>query len=254
MHKAVVIIPSRFDSTRFPGKPLATLKGKSIIRHVYEQASRSSLADAVYVATDDDRIFDEVISFGGHAVMTSGSHICGTDRIAEAAKNIECDIIVNVQGDEPFIRPEMVDDIVRLLKDDEKASMSTLCVRIDNQEDILSPHSVKVVTDREGYALYFSRAPIPYHREEWKDLNSIVHVPGKTVLMKHIGIYGYRKNVLMDFTSMDKGDLENIEKLEQLRALFTGIRIKVKETEFNTFGIDTKDDLRKAEEWQNISL
>ena len=150
MHKAVVIIPSRFDSTRFPGKPLATLKGKSIIRHVYEQASQSSLAEAVYVATDDARIFDEVHSFDVHAIMTTSSHTCGTDRIAEAAKDIECDIIINVQGDEPFIRPEMIDDTVQLLRDDEKASMSTLCVRIDNQEDLLSPHSVKVVTDREG--------------------------------------------------------------------------------------------------------
>ena len=254
MHKAVVIIPSRFDATRFPGKPLATLKGKSIIQHVYEQASGSSLADAVYVATDDKRIFDEVNSFDGRAVMTSGSHNCGTDRIAEAAKNIECDIIVNVQGDEPFIRPEMIDDTVQLLRDDEKASMSTLCVKIDNQEDLLSPHSVKVVMDREGYAMYFSRSPIPYYRDDWKDLNNIIHIPDKTVVMKHIGIYGYRKDVLMEFTSMDKGNLEEIEKLEQLRALSAGLKIKVKETEFNTFGIDTKDDLRKAEEWQNISL
>lgn len=254
MHKAVVIIPSRFGSTRFPGKPLATLKGKSIIQHVYEQASRATLTDEVYVATDDERIFDEVNSFDGHAVMTSGTHICGTDRIAEAAKNIECDIIVNVQGDEPFIRPEMIDDTVQLLRDDEKASMSTLCVRIDNEEDLLSPHSVKVVTDREGYALYFSRSPIPYYRDDWKDLNSISLISDKISLMKHIGIYGYRKNVLMEFTSMDKGDLENVEKLEQLRALSAGLKIKVRETEFNTFGIDTKDDLRKAEEWQNISL
>ncbi len=254
MHKAVVIIPSRFDATRFPGKPLAILQGKTIIQHVYEKASRSRLAEAVYVATDDARIFDAIKSFNGHAVMTSGSHTCGTDRIAEAAKNIECDIIVNVQGDEPFIRPEMVDDTVQLLRDDEKASMSTLCVRIDNQEDLLSPHSVKIVTDREGYAMYFSRSPIPYYRDDWKDVSSITHLPDKTVIMKHIGIYGYRKNVLMEFTSMEKSDLEHIEKLEQLRALSAGLKIKVKETEFNTFGIDTIDDLRKAEQWQNISL
>ncbi len=254
MHKAVVIIPSRFDSTRFPGKALATLKGKSIIQHVYEQASRSRLAKEVYVATDDQRIYDQVRAFNGHAVMTSGAHTCGTDRIAEAAKNIECDIIVNVQGDEPFVRPDMIDDTIQLLRDNEKASMSTLCVRIDNQEDLLSPHIVKVVMDRDGYAMYFSRSPIPYYRDDWKDLNSISHVPDKTVLMKHIGIYGYRKNVLMDFTSMEKSGLENIEKLEQLRALSAGLKIKVKETEFNTIGIDTKEDLRKAEEWQNISL
>jgi len=159
VHKAVVIIPSRFDATRFPGKPLATLKGKSIIQHVYEQASRSSLVDEVYVATDDDRIFNEVNSFNGHAVMTSGSHTCGSDRIAEAAKNIECDIIVNVQGDEPFIRPEMVDDTVQLLIDDEKASMSTLCVKIDNREDLLSPHSVKVVWTGKGMPCTFQGPP-----------------------------------------------------------------------------------------------
>ncbi|UCH82349.1 MAG: 3-deoxy-manno-octulosonate cytidylyltransferase [Nitrospiraceae bacterium] len=254
MHKAVVIIPSRFDSIRFPGKPLATLNGKSIIHHVYEQASGSALADSVYVATDDERILKEVNSFGGRTVMTSRSHICGTDRIAEAAKNIECDIIVNVQGDEPFIRAEMVDDIIHILRDDEKASMSTLCVRIDNQEDLLSPHTVKVVMNKEGYALYFSRAPIPYCRDHWRDLNSISFIPDKTVVMKHIGIYGFRKNVLMEFTSMEKSELEHIEKLEQLRALSAGLKIKVRETKFNTFGIDTKEDLRKAEEWQNIFL
>ena len=148
----------------------------------------------------------------------------------------------------------MIDATVQLLREDERASMSTLCVKIDNQEDLLSPHSVKVVMDREGYAMYFSRSPIPYYRDDWKDLNNITHIPDKTAIMKHIGIYGYRKNVLMEFTSMDRGKLEDIEKLEQLRALSAGLKIKVRETEFNTFGIDTKDDLRKAEQWQNTSL
>ena len=186
--------------------------------------------------------------------MTSAEHRCGTDRIAEVAADMEYDIIVNVQGDEPFIRPEMVDDTVMLLRNDERASMSTLAVKISRQEDILSPHVVKVVIDEEGYALYFSRAPIPYYRDEWKDLNSISVKYDHIVLFKHIGIYGFRKEVLMKVTSMGKSRLEEIEKLEQLRALSSGLKIKVKETQYDTFGIDTRDDLRKAEQWQSISL
>ncbi len=248
MHKAVAIIPARFNATRFPGKPLALLKGKPIIQHVYERVSDAGLIDAVIVATDDKRIFDAVAAAGGRAVMTSQAHTCGTDRIAEVATGMECGIIINVQGDEPFIMPEMVDDTVTLLRDDEKASMSTLAVKIDNREDILSPDVVKVVTDDEGYALYFSRSPIPYYRDDWKDLGSISFSLPKTTVFKHIGIYGFRKQALVNFTSAPKCRLEEIEKLEQLRALSCGMKIRVKETGYNTFGIDTIDDLRKAEE------
>jgi 3-deoxy-manno-octulosonate cytidylyltransferase (CMP-KDO synthetase) len=253
VHKAVAIIPARYDATRFPGKPLAVLHGKPIIQHVSERVSSAHLIDSVYIATDDQRIFDAVSDFGGKAVMTSSEHRCGTDRIAEVASDMECDIIVNVQGDEPFIRPEMVDDTVILLRDDRRASMSTLAVKISSREDILSPHVVKVVMDEEGYALYFSRAPVPYYRDDWEDLNSISLKHEQIVMFKHIGIYGFRKEVLMKFTSMQKSRLEEIEKLEQLRALSSGLKIKVKETQHDTFGIDTIDDLRKAEEWQSIS-
>lgn len=254
MHKVVAIIPARYGSTRFPGKLLATLKGKTIIQRVFEQVSAAKLVDSVYVATDDERILDAVNGFGGNAVMTSTSHTCGTDRIAEAARNMECDIIINVQGDEPFIRPEMVDDTVIILRDDMNASISSLAVKIESKEDILSPHTVKVVADDEGYALYFSRSPIPYYRDEWSDLNSILFRSGETAVFRHIGIYGFRKDSLMKFSSMKKCRLEETEKLEQLRALNCGMKIKIKETQYNAFGIDTIEDLRKAEECQSIFL
>lgn len=275
MLRAVAIIPARFASARLPGKPLASLKGKVLIQRVYEQASSAKLIDAVFVATDDKRIFDVVISFGGKAVMTSSGHASGTDRIAEAAKNIDCEIIVNVQGDEPFIRPEMVDDTVKLLIDDPRAAISTLAKKTTNIEEILSPNVVKVVMDNEGFAMYFSRSPIPYYRDEWqgqitdyrtqntdkKSLGSVLWVLGSGkdtrhqtfFCYKHIGIYGFRKEALLDFSLMGQGRLEVIEKLEQLRALASGMKIKVKETPYDTFGIDTVEDLRKAEEWLNLS-
>ncbi len=247
MPNAVAIIPARFDSTRFPGKPLATLNGKILIQHVYEHASDAKLIDSVIVATDDQRIFDAVTSFGGKAVMTSGSHISGTDRIAEAAADIKCDVVVNVQGDEPFIRPAMIDDVVDLLYNDTNASISTLATRIIGGDDMRSPNVVKVVVDDDGFALYFSRSPVPYYRDEWKDFADVAYNADDMVVFKHIGIYGYRKDTLLKFSSMPQGRLENIEKLEQLRALACGMKIKVKETKFDTFGIDTEEDLRKAE-------
>ncbi len=247
MRNAVAIIPARFNATRFPGKPLAKLKGKIIIQHVYEHVSDATLVDSVIVATDDKRIFDAVSAFGGKAVMTSTEHASGSDRIAEAAGNIECDFVVNVQGDEPFIRPEMVDEVVELLMSDERVSISTLAKRITDTQEVVSPHVVKVVFDDEGFALYFSRSPIPFFRDDWKDLDNIVLQSNDFFIFKHIGIYGYRKKALLDFTSMPQNKLEDIEKLEQLRALAAGMKIKVKETGFDTFGIDTVEDLKKAE-------
>jgi 3-deoxy-manno-octulosonate cytidylyltransferase (CMP-KDO synthetase) len=252
MHRAVAIIPARFDSTRFPGKPLALLNGKPIIQHVYEHTALANLIDLTLVATDDRRIYDAVKKFRGECVVTSGCHESGTDRIAEAAQSIDCDFVINVQGDEPFIKPEMIDDVVNLLYNDDKVAISTLAKRITDRDEIISPHVVKVVTDDSGYALYFSRSPIPYNRDKWKDLDSISFEDKDTMVLKHIGIYGFRKEALMNFTSMTRAKLENVEKLEQLRALAAGMKIKVKETEHDTFGIDTKDDLRKAEEWQSI--
>ena len=254
MHKAVAIIPARFDATRFPGKPLALLRGKPIIQHVYEHATNAKLIDYVVIATDDNRIIDVVKAFGGEAVMTSSDHESGTDRIAEAAENIECEYVVNIQGDEPFIRPEMIDDVVDLLYNDDKASISTLSKKITDIHDIQSPHIVKVVIDKMGYALYFSRSPIPYHRDAWQDYEHISLSDSHAAVFKHIGIYGFKKEELKRFTSMEHGRLEQIEKLEQLRALAAGMKIKVGETEFETHGIDTLDDLRRAEEWLSISL
>lgn len=253
MHKAVAIIPARFYSTRFPGKSLAVLKGKPLIQHVHEQVAFANFINAIFVATDDKRIFDIVTSFGGKAVMTSTKHTCGTDRVAEAAKDIDCDIIVNVQGDEPFIKPEMVDDVVKLLVDDQRASISTLAKRTADVKEILSPNIVKVIMDNEGFAMYFSRSPIPYYRDEWKGLGSITFTTSHLAVFKHIGIYGFRKDVLMNFSRIGQGKLEMIERLEQLRALASGIKIKVKETPYDTFGIDTIEDLRKAEEWLSSS-
>ena len=302
MLRAAAIIPARFNSTRFPGKPLSLLKGKPVIQYVYEQTSLAKLTDAVFVATDDKRIFDAVTNFGGKAVMTSPSHASGTDRIAEAARDIDCDVIVNVQGDEPFIKPEMVDDAVKLLLDDPSVSIGTLAARIKTRRDVVNENVVKVVFNNDGFALYFSRSPIPFHRDAWKIQNTDHSLrraqsnrpqttdtpPSPTVnpptshfnkggqrgilkggmggffelqtpnsklqtfyCFKHIGIYAYRKDVLLKFSNLPHGRLEKIEKLEQLRALENGIKIKVKETAFETIGIDTPEDLRKAEEWLN---
>ena len=171
--KAIVIIPARYASTRFQGKPLALLQGKPMIQWTYESAQKATTIDAVMVATDDGRIFTAVKGFGGRAVMTSPDHRSGTDRLAEAVRNMDCDIVVNVQGDEPLIRPEQIDQIVAGLRDDPKADMATLLTRIRNKEELASPHVVKVVTDQDGFALYFSRSPLPYLREEWHDLTSI---------------------------------------------------------------------------------
>ncbi len=271
MPRVAVIIPSRYGSTRFPGKSIALLKGKTLVQHVYERAMAARLVDHVTVATDDSRIYDAVKAFGGNVVMTSGSHKSGTDRIAEAAENMDYEFVINVQGDEPFIRPGMIDDVANLLYNDKSVSISTLAKKITDINEILSPHVVKVVMDDNGYALYFSRSPIPYYRDEWKlrktegpeknvDRVSILEfqTPDPEVrefyCYKHIGIYGFRRDALIDFSSMRQGRLERAERLEQLRALSAGMRIKVKETEYDTFGIDTMDDLRKAEQWQSISL
>lgn len=268
MHRAVAIIPARYNSFRFAGKPLALLKEKPLIQHVYENVKHASLIDMVLVATDDKRIYETVKGFGGAVVMTSEKHPSGTDRIAEAARDIECDLIVNIQGDEPFVSPDMVDDVVNLLAGDDRAFIGTLAKRITDIEDVFSPDVVKVVMDNEGFALYFSRAPIPYIRDEWRlqkkgsvvpgetsdgifELRAGVSVPQNTHFYKHIGIYGYRKKTLLNFTTMGRSMLEMTEKLEQLRVLACGVKIKVKETDHDTFGIDTVEDLRKGEEWLN---
>ncbi len=242
----IVIIPARYGATRFPGKVLALLRGKPVIQWVYERAKRASLIQDVIVATDDERILKTVKDFGGRAVMTSADAPSGTDRIAEVAATLSCDIIINVQGDEPLIRAEMINQAVELLQDS-RASISTLAKRIEDPEELRDPNVVKVVFDKEGFALYFSRSTIPYYRDRWKNPSEI-HLGEGINAYKHIGIYGYRREVLLRFTKMPHGELERIEKLEQLRALEGGLRIKVGLTTFNTVGIDTPEDLKRAEQ------
>jgi len=251
MPKVVVVIPARYKSSRFPGKPLSLLKGRPLIQHVCEGVKRAKLVDAIYVATDDVRIYETVKSMDYNVVMTSDAHISGTDRVAEVIGGIDCEIVVNVQGDEPFIRGEMVDDVVESLFEDERASISTLIKGIRDMEEFLSPHVVKVVFDKDGFAMYFSRAPIPFHREgdtEWEGLRTSFFG------YKHIGIYGYKRDALLHLSASMPCEMEKIEGLEQLRALFNGLRIKVRETIYDTIGIDTPDDLTRAEKWLNSSL
>lgn len=267
---AIVIIPARYDSTRFPGKPLSLLKGKTLIQHVYENSQGAHLVEDVIVATDSETIFEKVLSFGGKAVMTDRSHPSGTDRIAEVATSMDYDIIVNVQGDEPLIRPQMIDDVIALL-DDERASIGTLIKKITDTGEIMDPNIVKVVFDKDGFALYFSRSPIPYHRDEWKSLKDLVtsnelrvtsgkhdthHLSLVTChyCYKHIGIYSYRREVLLALSRMEPTELEKREKLEQLRALENRMTIKIQETFFETFGVDTPEDLERVEKCLSTSL
>jgi 3-deoxy-manno-octulosonate cytidylyltransferase (CMP-KDO synthetase) len=242
---AIVIIPARYDSTRFPGKPLCLLKGKPLIQHVYENSKRSHRAKDVIVATDSETIFERVLAFGGKAVMTDKGHPSGTDRIAEVAASLDYDIIVNVQGDEPLIRPEMIDDVVAAL-DDKRASIGTLIKKIEDPVEISDNNVVKVVFDRERFALYFSRAAIPF-RAPHSDIRTPEYY-------KHIGIYSYRRDVLISLAGMEQTELEKIEKLEQLRALENGLIIKVKETFLETLGVDTPEDLERVEKCLNTYL
>ncbi len=249
---SIVVIPARYASTRFPGKPLALLCGKPVIQHVYENAGRARRADEVIVATDSETIFERVLSFGGRAVMTAPEHQSGTDRIAEVAASLKCDIMVNVQGDEPLIRPEMVDDVIAVL-DDRRAAIGTLAAGVRSGRELFDPNVVKVVFDPEGFALYFSRAPIPFHRDEWKDLSRGAVHAREGQAHKHIGIYSYRRDALLKVASLPPSRLEQAEKLEQLRALESGLRIKVRETSFETIGVDTPEDLERVEQCLNSS-
>ena len=230
-----VIIPARYASSRFPGKPLALLAGKPMIQHVWEKAIASS-ADVVAVATDDERIAAAVEKFGGKAIMTSPDHPSGTDRIAEAARAFEgVETVINIQGDEPLIPIELVDELIRLMTSDRSVEMATVAVPADRKK--MTENNVKVVFGTTGQALYFSRSEIPFVRQGGED-------PGCYL---HWGIYAYRKDILERFVQLPPGKLENSEKLEQLRALENGIGIKVITTELTTIGVDTPEDLEKAE-------
>jgi 3-deoxy-manno-octulosonate cytidylyltransferase (CMP-KDO synthetase) len=241
--KFIAVIPARYASTRFPGKPLAILGGKTVIQRVYEQAM--SVLPEVFVATDDERIFDAVASFGGKAVMTRADHKSGTDRIEEAVETIgtDADVIINIQGDEPFVQPSQIETLMHLF-DAPETQIGTLGKPFDTMEAVMNPNSPKIVTDRRGFALYFSRSVIPYIRGveqgDWMH-----HYP----FLKHLGVYAYRHEVLAEVTHLPQGLLEKAESLEQLRWLENGYRIRVGLTDVETVGIDTPDDLLRAEQF-----
>lgn len=238
--RIVVVIPSRYGSSRFEGKPLAYIAGKPMIQHVYESASRADKISEVTVATDDRRIFDAVKSFGGQALMTSPAHRSGSDRVAEAVEQMGLepdDIAINVQGDQPMVRPEGFDAVVEPLLRDPELGMSTLAFEITDRQEYTNPKDCKVVMDCNGDALYFSRAPIPWARDGGD---------GFTVF-KHLGVYAYTRKFLHIFNSLPKGRLEQIEKLEQLRALEFGHRIKVVISPFDSPEVDLPEDIARIE-------
>jgi 3-deoxy-manno-octulosonate cytidylyltransferase (CMP-KDO synthetase) len=244
-NEIIAIIPARYGSTRFPGKSLVLIRDKPMIQWVYERTRLSRLVDRIIVATDDVRIMKAVSAFGGEAVMTSSSHATGTDRIAEVARNVKCNIVVNVQGDEPLIHPDMVDTAISPLLIDPAVPMGTLCKQIINREEVFDPNVVKVVFDTQGFALYFSRAPIPWNRDRWAEKKSFSDMTLDNAIYKHIGLYVYRRDFLLHYAGLQQTALEAVEKLEQLRALEHGHRIKVTTTEHESFGVDIPDDLSK---------
>jgi len=247
--KISAVIPARYGSRRFEGKPLADILGKPMVQHVYEGVSQSKLIDEVIVATEDQRILEAVKSFGGKAILTSPTHPTGTDRVAEVTRKLKSEIIVNVQGDEPLIIGSIIDKAIRPLLLDDTLHMSTLMTRIEEVRDWLNPHIVKVVVDQKNFALYFSRSPIPFPRDlnigrlESNPFGTSRPLPKR--VFKHIGVYVFRRKFLLNFSKMKPTPLEKLEKLEQLRALENGYRIKVTPVNYEPICVDTPEDLGK---------
>lgn len=240
MKKVVAVIPARYASSRFPGKPLAKIHDKPMIQWVYERVKNVEKINEVYVATDDERIFNEVKSFGGKVIMTSEGHKSGSDRVCEAISKIDenIDIVLNIQGDEPMIKKEMINELISAFEDD-SVNMATLKKRIYNEEDINNPNIAKVITDENNDAIYFSRSTIPYNRDGIKNIK----------YFKHIGIYGYTKKFLLEFAELTQGRLEILEQLEQLRAIENGYKIRVIETEYESIGVDLLEHIEKVEKF-----
>lgn len=233
----VCIIPSRYASTRLPGKPLCDIAGKPMVQRVYEQASKASKLTAVVVAVDNPKVYDTVVSFGGHAVMTREDHTNGTDRLAEAVAHFpDADVIINVQGDEPLIAPDVIDDLCRVFEEEPDLSMATVAAPL-TEEEYHEPSAVKVVLNQRDEAMYFSRSLIPYPRHAFEE--------GGVVPYKHIGIYAYRRDFLLAYAAMEPTPAEKVESLEQLRVLENGYKIKVIKTHHQFIGIDTPDDLER---------
>lgn len=237
----VGVIPARYSSTRFPGKVLAEINGKPMLQHVWERSKQALLLDDLVIAADDERIIDAAKGFGAKAVLTAKEHISGTDRICEVVNPLEVKIVINIQGDEPLVHPTMIDMVARALLDDSSVSMATVAKRIDDPPQVNDPHVVKVVVDKNNFALYFSRAAIPHLAE-----NSEVTEP---LYYKHIGLYGYTKDFLFIYKNIPVSSLEKTERLEQLRVLEEGYRIKVIETKYDTIGVDIPQDLEKVKQY-----
>jgi 3-deoxy-manno-octulosonate cytidylyltransferase (CMP-KDO synthetase) len=236
---AIVVIPARYDSSRFPAKALAQIAGRTMTQRVYERAKQSSRIGRVLVATDDERILKAVKDFGGDAVITRRDHSTGTDRIAEVAAQIPAAIYVNVQGDEPLIDPATIDAVVAAMEADDSIQIATPSSPIRHAPEIMDPNVVKVVTDFDGNALYFSRAPIPWVRERGESVAARHH--------KHIGLYACRRDALLDFATFPPGELERIEQLEQLRWLENGYRVRVVDCDYEAVSVDVPADVAKVE-------
>lgn len=239
--RVIGVIPARYGSTRFPGKPLADILGKPMIQHVWERTSQAKTLEKVIIATDDERILRKAKEFGAEAILTSSSLSSGTERVAETVKDLDVNIVANIQGDEPLIEPQAIDEAIKSLIDDPEIPMATLAYKTTKKEEIKDPNVVKVVFDKDNFALYFSRSPIPFSKEH----RSPFTVHGSP-FYKHLGLYVYRKEFLLKLAKMKPTPLERMEGLEQLRVLENGYRIKVVETEYDSIGVDTPRDLERV--------
>lgn len=235
--KIIAVIPARYEASRFPGKLMQILGDKTVISTTYQNVVATNLFDEVFVATDSEIIFNEIVNNSGKAVMT-GQHETGSDRIAEAVQNIDCDIVINVQGDEPFLKTEPLKQLINVFNNDQKKeiSLASLKIKLSETEEIENPNNVKVITDLNDFALYFSRSVIPYHREKSIDAE----------YFKHIGVYAFRREALIRFSNLEMTPLEKLEKIECIRYLENGMKIKMIETDFVGVGIDVPEDLEKA--------
>lgn len=249
--KKVIVIPARLNSSRLPNKILLDLKGKAVIQRVYEKCLQAKSIDEVYIATDSYKVKTYCESFTENIIMTKDTHESGTDRIAEAIKNITCDVVINVQGDEPFIEPQLIDELSNSFENKE-VTMASVMHKIKNVDILKNYNVVKVTVDKYFNALYFSRSIIPYHRDGWESLiNHHTIIPEPLIFYRHLGIYGYTKNFLLEYSNLEPTYLEKVEKLEQLRVLENGYNIKMVETIYDSIGIDTIDDYNKALEFLN---
>lgn len=240
------VIPARYSSTRFEAKVLADIMGKPMLQYVWERAKQAMVLDDLIIACDDERVAAAAREFGAKVIFTAKGHLSGSDRICEVINPLDVKVVVNIQADEPLIHPMMIDTVAQILLDDNSISMATLMKKIEDPKEINDPNVVKVVVDKDNFALYFSRAPIPY-----KAQNSEIKSP---VYYKHIGLYGYSKDFLFTYKKLPVADLEKIERLEQLRVLKEGYRIKVLETKYDTIGVDTPEDLERVKEYLRKSV